>query len=65
MTDPPQISARLWYSIDGQLTGAFKSAQRVNSRRTGQLGPAEIKASYRLEVIGRKLLSVMTPTLQL
>ena len=45
VANPPQIDTGRWSSTDSHLPGTFKSSQRVNSRRTGQLGPAEIEAS--------------------
>ena len=42
MADLPQIRTRRWH--DGHLPGAFESAQRVDTGRTGQLSPPEIES---------------------
>ena len=51
VADLPQIHAGLWSSADDPLPGAFKSTQRVDTERAGQLSPTEIEASYRKETL--------------
>ena len=43
VADLPQIRTGLWSSADDHLPGAFKSAQRVDTGRTGQLCPSKIE----------------------
>ena len=47
VASPPQILTRSWHSDDGHLSGAFETAQRVDTRRSFELSSTEIQASNR------------------